>query len=241
MKASTSKKPPKQRDYDSDEEDDRLESRSPELKSLSDLNEEDMEDGDYDTDEGEDEQENPYDPSDPKHYEFDLLNIIKQFASHVAGITKDLEEKEEKAISDAKKKGKPRHKILWEHSTFKITFVKKMLFNFFGTKADRLCKYYIIYLFPLREWLLDRNEQFFLTANVFPGAPEADIKFFRNLWAIDGAMTREEKDICWDFWKEQIEIIEDWQNVSDWVVNPDEKLNIPNFDYKAATAHLKTL
>lgn len=173
-----------------------------------------------------------------------LIQTIQEMAVYVGSITKDLEDKEKEYlnsvdadIDDAIENGEEppeRPAAIWEDSTFKIDFVKKMLLTFFSKKVGRLMKYYIIFLFPMKKWILKRKEVFFLKANIFPGAPNEYIQFFRNLWQIEGTMTDEERNTIWDFWDAQIDIVERWEKLTGWVINPNEKLNIPNFDYDKA-------
>lgn len=168
----------------------------------------------------------------PERAEKALIKTIKRFATYVSSITADLEEREADEQAALRKKGKTVPKSIWADSTFKIDFTKGLLLKVF--KPDRLMKYYIVFLLPMRKWLEGRKEEFFLKAKVFPGAPEEDIKFFRNLWSIDGTLSREEKDTIWEYWDTQIEIVDDWQSMTGWVVNPDENLNIPDIDYDKA-------
>jgi hypothetical protein len=168
----------------------------------------------------------------PERAERALIKTIKRFATYVSSITADLEKTEAEEQAALRKKGKVVPKSIWADSTFKIDFTKGLLLKVF--KPERLMKYYIVFLLPMRKWLEGRKEEFFLKAKVFPGAPEEDIKFFRNLWSIDGTLSREEKDTIWEYWDTQIEIVDDWQAMTGWVVNPDENLNIPDIDYDKA-------
>jgi len=170
--------------------------------------------------------------SSPATAEKALIKTIKRFATYVSSITADLEKTEQEEHARLRAKGQRVPKSIWADSTFKVDFTKGLLLKVF--KPSRLMKYYIVFLLPMRKWLKARNENFFLKAKVFPGAPEEDIKFFRDLWSIDGTLSREEKDTIWDYWDLQIEIVDDWQQMTGWVVNPDEKLNIPNIDYEKA-------
>jgi len=175
---------------------------------------------------------------DAAYYENALVQTINEFSVFVASITRDLETQEKEYMDDLRKKGKKIPKAIWVDSTFKIDFVTKILLQYFGDQRDRLMKYYIIFLLKMKPWITARKEEFFLKANIFPGAPEADIKFFRDLWAIDGTMSDKEKATIWNFWDVQIEIVEDWQAVTGWKVNPNEKLNIPNIDYTGEAKRL---
>lgn len=170
----------------------------------------------------------------PKSLEAALVQTINEFGTFISSITKDLETREEKHIKQLEKKGMKIPVRLWEDSTWKVDLLKKLLLNVFKGRYERLMKYYIVILLPMKRWITKRKDKFFLKAQVFPGAPEGDIKFFRDLWAIDGTMSQKEKDICWDFWDTQIEIVEDWQELTGWVVNPNEGLDIPNVDYEKA-------
>lgn len=182
---------------------------------------------DYDDRSGGDSDE----PATQEYYETSMLKTIKECSDYVAAITRDLESQEKAYIDALKEEGKKTPKPIWADATFTINFVTSLIDKFFGNRLDRLMKYYIIFLLPLKPWIVAREEKFFLKANIFPGAPEADIKFFRDLWAIDGTMTDFEKNTIWNFWDVQIEIAEDWKEITGWVVNPNEKLNIPNIDY----------
>jgi hypothetical protein len=173
-------------------------------------------------------------PSTPESLEEALVQTINEFGTFISSITKDLETREDKTIKQLEKKGMRIPARLWEDSTWKVDLLRKLLLNVFKGQYDRLMKYYIVILLPMKRWISKRREKFFLKAQVFPGAPEADIKFFRDLWAIDGTMSDKEKNICWDFWDTQIEIVEDWQDLTGWVVNDQEDLDIPNIDYEKA-------
>lgn len=178
-----------------------------------------------------DDDDNDGPPTVPK-LERALIRTIKQFATFVSSITADLEEKEKETAATLKRKGQLVPASIWEDSTFKIDFTKGLILKVF--QPSRLMKYYIIYLLPMKRWITKRQEKFFLRAQVFPGAPEEDIKFFRNLWSIDGTLAQDEKDTIWEYWDTQIEIVEEWQAMTGWVINPNEKLNIPNIDYVKA-------
>lgn len=173
-------------------------------------------------------------PMTPTSLELALVQTINEFGTFVSSITKDLETREEKQIKTLEKKGMRVPARIWEDSTWKVSLVKKLLLNVFKGKYERLMKYYIVILLPMKKWISARNERFFLKAQIFPGAPEGDIKFFRDLWAIDGTMSQKEKDICWDFWDTQIEIVEDWLALTKWVLTAKEGLDIPNVDYEKA-------
>ncbi len=177
-------------------------------------------------------------PVTVEYLETSMLQVVKECSNYVASITKDLETQENEYIENLKAQGKKTPKPMWVDSTFTINLVTGLITKFFGHRLDRLLKYYIIFLLPLKPWIVAREEKFFLKANIFPGAPEADIKFFRNLWAIDGTMSAEEKTVIWKFWDDQISIAEDWQELTGWVVNPDENLNIPNIDYEGEAKKL---
>ena len=84
----------------------------------------------------------------------------------------------------------------------------------------------------MKKWIDARNELFFLKAQVFPGAPEEDIKFFRDLWSVKDAMVDTEKNIIWGYWDTLNGIAEDWQALTGWVAKPEDKLDIPEIDYE---------
>lgn len=170
----------------------------------------------------------------PEYLEDSLIRTIKEFGTFVASITRDLEKQEQEMVEEMKAKGKKVPKLTWADSTFKVEFTQGVLLKFFEHKASRLMKYYIVILLPMKKWITKRQEKFFLRAQIFPGAPEEDIKFFRDLWGIEGAMTPAEKKTSWDYWDTQIEIVEDWLALTKWEVDPAEKLNIPNVDYDKA-------
>jgi hypothetical protein len=171
------------------------------------------------------------DPETPHGLEKILIKTIRQFATFVASITKDLEEKEEASRKELEQRGEPLPKAFWKDSTFKVEFTKGLILKTF--KPSRLMKYYIVILFPMKKWIENRNEQFFLKAKIFPGAPEKDIAFFRALWS-DDILSVTEKDTIWEYWDTQIEIVEDWEEKTGWVVNDKEGLNIPDIDYDKA-------
>lgn len=173
-------------------------------------------------------------PVTAEYLEQSLITTIKEFGTYVASITRDLERQEQEYIDELKATGKKVPRSIWADSTFKVEFTQGVLLKFFEAKVERLMKYYIVILLPMKKWITKRKEKFFLEAQVFPGAPEEDIKFFRALWGIDGAMTPEEKQTSWEFWDTQIEIVEDWWALTGWKPNPNEKLQIPNVDYEKA-------
>lgn len=161
-----------------------------------------------------------------------LIKTIKRFATYVSAITSDLEKQEAEDHAALKKRGKPVPAPIWADSTFKIDFTKGLLLKVF--QPSRLMKYYIIFILPMRKWLEARDEEFFLKAKVFPGAPEEDIRFFRDLWSIEGTLTKAEKNTIWDYWDTQLAIVDDWKEITGWEINPNEKLNIPDIDYDKA-------
>jgi len=170
----------------------------------------------------------------PQYLEQSMIRTIKEFGTFVASITRDLEAQEREYVDELKEKGQKVPKLVWADSTFKVDFTQSILLKFFESRPDRLMKYYIVILLPMKKWITKRQEKFFLRAQIFPGAPEEDIKFFRDLWGIEGAMTTAEKNTSWDYWDTQIEIVEDWLALTNWQYDPAEKLNIPNVDYKKA-------
>ena len=155
---------------------------------------------------------------------------IKKFSTYIGSITYDLEQKEIAHNKKRIKAGRNPKKLKWDGSTMKIDLVKSLMFEMFP--IPRLLKYNVILLLPMKKWIDARHEDFFLKAQVFPGAPEEDIVFFRNLWAIEGTMTPNEKDVIWKYWDTQIGIVEDWQKETGWEVNDNEDLEIPDIDYE---------
>jgi hypothetical protein len=173
-------------------------------------------------------------PDTPHKLEKALKRTIQEMATYMASITADLEAREQDEHAKLREARKTVPAPLWADSTFKIDFTKGLLLQVFGHRLDRLMKYYIIFLLPMKKWIKARKEIFFMRAQVFPGAPEEDIKFFRNLWSIQGTLSESEKNTIWEFWDIQIEIVEDWWALTQWEINYEEKLNIPNIDYERA-------
>lgn len=168
----------------------------------------------------------------PEFLQDGLRTTIIEFADYVRAITKDLEDGETEHIEAMAKKGKQVKNVLWRDATFKVDFFKGLLMNLFS--SERLVKYYIVLLLPMKPWLKKRKEDFFIKAKLFPRASEDDTKFFRNLWSIEGTMTKEEKDIIWEYWDTLSEIADDWQELTGWTPQPEDKLEIPDINFKKA-------
>lgn len=173
---------------------------------------------------------------DAKSLETDMFGVIAEFTQFVSAITSELEGLEQDALAAAEENGEDPPEILWADSTFKIDLISGLLTNVFSTKKERMLKYYVCILLPMKKWIVKRKEKFFIKANIFPGVPEHDVKFFRDLWSVEGTMTEEEKNIAWQFFDAQIEIAEKWQAVTGWKYDPAEKLEIPNVDFAKAAA-----
>lgn len=162
-----------------------------------------------------------------------MITTICEFATFVSAITRDLEEKEEKKLARYKKAGKKPFRRLWEDSTFKIDFTKGLLLNLF--EPERLTKYYIVMVLPMKPWLVGRKVNFFLkNDHIFPGAPTEDIQFFKDLWTEKEAMNDDEKNIIWEYFDTLIEIAEDWHELTGWEPSPEEDLIMPDIDYSKA-------
>ena len=222
------KKPPRDEIFEYDNSSEERQYSDEVLRSNNNSNNTKVKDDGFDDDEMDEEEVTP------AYLEQSLITTIKEFGTFVASITRDLEQQEMEEIEALKAKGKKTPKLRWADSTFKVELTQGLLLKFFETKADRLMKYYIVILLPMKKWITKRREKFFLKAQIFPGAPEEDIRFFRDLWGVEGAMTPKEKQTSWDYWDTQIEIVEDWHRLTGWKVDPKEKLNIPNVDYAKA-------
>jgi hypothetical protein len=158
-----------------------------------------------------------------------FVNTIREFSVYVGTITADLEKKESEKNERRKLAGRnPQSR--WGGSTLKIDLVNQLIFTLLT--PSRMMKYNIILLVPMKKWIEDRNEMFFLKAKIFPGAPEKHVKFFRSLWSVEGAMTVQEKNTIWGYWDLLIGIAEDWQALTGWVINDNENLDIPDIDYE---------
>lgn len=184
----------------------------------------------------------------PKFFERAMMKTIKEFCSFVGAITKDLEDNEQEEIREARDRNEDAEDgngeyvevptPIWNDSTFKINLIKGLLSNMF--KSDELIKYYIVYVLPMKPWLVARQEKFFLNNDhIYPNAPKEDIIFFKNLWAIDGTMTLQEKDTIWEFWDTLIEIAEDWQESTGWDPEKDSNFSYKKIDYKKAERNAK--
>tara|TARA_R110002072_G_scaffold45565_4_gene126771 strand:- start:71863 stop:72423 length:561 start_codon:yes stop_codon:yes gene_type:complete len=158
-----------------------------------------------------------------------FITTIGEFSVYVGSITADLETKETERNKARLKAGRnPRNR--WNGSTLKVDVVSELVFTLFT--PSRLLMYNVVILFPMKKWIDARNELFFLKAQVFPGAPEEDIKFFRDLWSVKDAMVDTEKNIIWGYWDTLNGIAEDWQALTGWVAKPEDKLDIPEIDYE---------
>ena len=159
-----------------------------------------------------------------------LCTTMREFSVYVGSITADLEKKEERRNVKRQKAGRnPKWK--WRGSTLKIDLVRGLMFKLFP--PTRLMKYNVIRFLPMKRWIVARHEDFFLKGDIFAGADDEDIQFFRDLWSIEGTMTEKEKEMIWSFWDTQMEIVEDWQYLTGWEVNHNEGLFIPDIDYDA--------
>jgi len=166
-----------------------------------------------------------------------MLQTIKEFSIYVRAITKDLEDNEKKEIEQAKKKGNSKIKPIWQDSTFKIDFISNLLMTLLS--SERIIKYYITYVWPMKKHLKTRNTDFFIkNKRIYPGAPEEDVAFFKALWSVKGAMTEKEKATVWKFWDTLIEITEAWQDIVHWERSEADDLWITNIDYNKAEENL---
>lgn len=175
--------------------------------------------------------------NEPDKYDLEkaLRQTIVEFSCFVAAITVDLEKQEKEAIKSAKQNNEELPYILWKDSTFKINFAKGLLMHLF--KPERLIKYYVLMVLPMKPWLESRDINFFVkNEHIYPGVPQEDIKFFKDLWLEEDALTETEKDTCWEFFDTLIEIAEDWHRLTGWEPEESEKLIIPNIDYEKAEA-----
>lgn len=169
-----------------------------------------------------------------KEFEQELLNALQdtvtKCAKYVASITNALEQQEIKHNEKRAKAGRKPHKLKWSGSTFKVNIVSGFIFTLFS--VEKVMKYNVLLFLPMKKWIVARNEDFFLKAQVYPGAEDEDIQFFRNLWKVEGVMTPTEKDTIWKFWDTQIGIVEDWLELTGWVPTEEEGLKIPKIDYE---------
>lgn len=137
---------------------------------------------------------------DPEFLERELMKNITNSCVYVMSITASLEETAPKD---------------WNGSTGKIKLVKGLLSTLFT--PQELMKYYIVYVFPLRRQLKKRDERFFLENNhIYPKASEEDIKFFKDLWRVEGAVTSKEKKTMWKYFDAMLDICHDWQKTTAW-------------------------
>jgi len=170
--------------------------------------------------------------------EADMKKEVQRFSTYVRAITKDLEDNEAKEIEAANKKGKTKIKPIWKDSTFKIDLVSGLLFSLLT--PERLIKYYIVYVWPMKKFLTKRQPKFFLkNKHIYPGADEEDIAFFKALWTVDGAMTDVEKDTIWRFWDALIDITEAWKEITGWERTDEDDMWIVDIDYKKAEENME--
>jgi len=164
-----------------------------------------------------------------KEIERAMVQTIKEMSNYISAITSDLEEKEEERLEI-----KPDLEIIWKGSTFKVEFIEKCALNLLST--EKLIKYYITVVWPMKKWILGKNEKFFIKGRkfLFPGVKADDINFFINLWKVQGVLTKDEKETIWNFWKNLIDITEDWKDHTQW--EPSEKDNLKDLgiDYREA-------
>jgi hypothetical protein len=168
-----------------------------------------------------------------------MVKTIQEFSVYTRAITKDLEDNENAEIEQAKKKGNNNKiKPIWKDSTFKIDFISGLLRTLLG--PDRIIKYYITYVWPMKKYLKLRQPDFFLkNKRIYPGASEEDVEFFKALWTVKGAMTKSEKDTVWQFWDTLIEITEAWQEIVQWVRSDEDDMWIIDIDYNKAEENMK--
>lgn len=171
-----------------------------------------------------------YDKEEENYILNALKDTVTKCAKYVASITQELEKFEKENNEKRIKYGRNPHPLKWEGSTFKVNLVSGFIFTLFS--VERVMKYNVVLFLPMKKWIVNRNEDFFLKANVYPGAEEKDIVFFRNLWKVNGALRPEEKKTIWKFWDTQLEIVEDWLELTGWKPGPDDDLAIPNIDYE---------
>lgn len=163
----------------------------------------------------------------PEELEKAFNTTLLEFGKFVSAITNELEEDEEEDIREAEAKAGKPPKRLWEDATFKIKFIMNLLTTIFTSK--RLIKYYILYVNPLKPWLTEKDERFFIENEyLYPGAPKEDIKFFKLLWTQD-VMSKTEKETIWNYFDVLIEITEDWEDITGWKPTPEEDLDMPEY------------
>lgn len=168
----------------------------------------------------------------PESLERALKLTIAEFSDYVGAIVKDLEDKEQETIQKLVKRKKTPPTAIWQDASFKVDFTKGMLMKLFTD--ERRIKYYVVLLLPMKPWLKKRKEKFFTDVNLFPGAPEKDVQFFKNLWIIDGTLTPDEKNTIWEFWDTLTDIADDWQQLTGWKPRPEDKMQIPDVNYEKA-------
>jgi len=186
----------------------------------------------------------------PKYFEKAMISTIKEFCTYTASITKDLEDTEQREIEETQERNKDNgldsddtdyEEIpdpIWTDSTLKINLIGGLLNTMF--KPSKLLKYYIVYVLPMKPWLTTRDEKFFLdNDHIYPNAPKEDIVFFKNLWAVEGTMTPDEKNTIWEFWDTLIEIAEDWQSAIGWNPDEDSDFSYDKIDYTKGAADSK--
>lgn len=165
-----------------------------------------------------------------------LIKRVKEFSDFVKSITLDLEEQEEEFFKELAAKNEALPESLWANASFKIDLTKGLLLTMF--KPERLMKYYVVYLLGMKKWIVKRKDTFFLKADLFPGAKAEYIVFFRNLWAIDGTMSEDEKRKAWEYLDTFVAIVEDWKELTGWEPTPDERLLLPEKDFDQAAKEL---
>lgn len=173
--------------------------------------------------------EKSYDVEEEKYLFNCLKSTVTKCATYVASITQSLEKYEKEKNEKRIKHGRNPQPLKWEGSTFKVNIISGFIFTLFS--VEKVMKYNVLLFLPLKKWIKARNEDFFLEANIYPGAEEKDIVFFRNLWKVKGVLEEKEKETIWKFWDTQLEIVEDWLALTNWKPSEKDNLVLPNIDY----------
>jgi hypothetical protein len=107
--------------------------------------------------------------------------------------------------------------------SIKIKIITKLLEIF---DHDRLILHYVNYVLGWKKYIDDRNDRFFLeNDHIYPGAPKADIEFFRDLWRPNSTfhLTTDEKEAVYIYFDTMLHYCEDWKTKTGFVADWEKK------------------
>ena len=101
----------------------------------------------------------------------------------------------------------------------KIRLITTMM-KCWDNNKERLAEHYVNYVLNWRNYIDDRNEDFFLkNDHIYPNAPKADIEFFRDLWRPHSTyhLNKREKESVFEYFDIMIHYCAEWKRLKPYV------------------------